>query len=142
MKTPRDILFEKHQNAGPKLDAIRQSVVVAASRQSAGISIPKSQWSLIPHLIFPTFWRELILPSRRVWSGLAATWLILIFVNLAERDPASSIKGVTAPVMMSSGEQQRLMNELLADRAIPADADRPKTFSPKPHTEKIQPQTV
>ena len=37
--------------------------------------------------------------------------------------------------MMSFREQQRWMNELIADRTVATDAEPPKTFSPKPRTE-------
>ena len=39
--------------------------------------------------------------------------------------------------MMSFQEQQKLVNELLADRSLPVDTDRPKTFSPRPRSERI-----
>jgi hypothetical protein len=37
--------------------------------------------------------------------------------------------------MMSFREQQRLMNELFADRLPAAEADRPRISAPKPRTE-------
>ena len=142
MKTPREILLERHRAAGPKLDAIRASVVAglnpeATKEQSSMNSF--AAWLLGgPNKL----WQELFLPSRRVWSGLAAVWVLILVVNFAERDPAPAGKATAAPVMMNLAEQQRLLNELFADRTPAADADREKTFSPKPRTEKFQTTAV
>ena len=81
-------------------------------------------------------WRELFLPCRLVWSGLATVWVLLIAVNLLHHEALSQTKSVSAPMVESFREQQRLLKELLADRTpISPDADRQKLFSPKPHTE-------
>ena len=140
MKTPREILFARHQAAKPKLDAIRPAVVAelqqprhqaAKPDRLAGVS-----WWLrcsIP------LWRELILPSRRIWTGLAAVWLLLFVINVSQRDPVSGVTGqpVRAPaVMMSWQVQQRWMDELLADRSTPPEAERPRTAPPRPRTEE------
>ena len=137
MKTPREILLAQHRAAAPKLDAIRQSVV-AASRQNAATTTPQARQSRITITIFQTFWRELILPSRRTWSGLAAVWFLIVVVNVSQRDHSPTGKATSTPVMMSAREQQRLMNELFADRSLPVDAEPPKIFVPKPHTQTFQ----
>jgi hypothetical protein len=133
MKMPRDLLFEHHREVQPKLDALR-SEVVARLRQEKPFAAPA------PDLVRPVnfwvlLWRELILPSRQVWAGIAAVWVLILAVNLALRDPAPAGKTmVSAPTMMSFQEQQQLVNELLADRAQPHDADRPKTVQPGPRS--------
>ena len=84
-------------------------------------------------------WRELILPSRRIWAGLAAVWLLLLIINLSQRDPVSGVTGqpVHAPaVTMSWQLQQRWMDELLADRSPSPEADRPRTAPSRPRTEE------
>jgi hypothetical protein len=132
MKTPRDLLFARHQAAAPKLDAIRRAAVAAAGDRHnfAGRRPPTAATN-----IFLTLWQELFLPGRRIWSGLAGAWVLIIAVNLAQHDPSPTGKAAPAPAMMSFREQQRLMNELFADRLPPGDAEPPKTFSPKPRTE-------
>ena len=138
MKTPRDILLAQHRAAGPKLDAIRRALVAEFSHEDkkahswlAGLV----SWCLRGSKIF---WRELIFPSRRIWSGLAAAWLLIVAVNFSKRESAPAGKISSAPAMMSFREQQRWMNELFADRTTATDAEPPKTFSPKPRTEKIK----
>ncbi len=134
MKTPRDILLERHQAAQSKLDAIR-SQVVTQCRTERRAAEPGFKLTAFPLLL----WRELISPSRRTWAGIAVAWVVILAVNFSLRDPAqpgSTIK-VSAPAMMSFQEQQKLLNELLADRSVPMDTDRPKTFSPRPRSERV-----
>jgi hypothetical protein len=139
MKTPRDILFARHQAAAPKLDAIRQSAVATVYDRRA-LAEPRSQ--VTATTIFQTLWQELFLPSRRIWGSLAAVWLLILVINLAQHDSSPAGKMTAAPAMMSFREQQRWMNELFADRVPAADAEPPKTFIPKPRTENYQPLTA
>jgi len=139
MKTPRDILFARHQAAAPKLDDIRCEVVRQLNNKET------KEQSQAPFFVAWFFccldkiWQELFLPSRRVWSGLAAVWLLILAVNVAQHDASPAGNMTAAPAMMSFREQQRWMNELFADRAPTADAEPPKTFAPKPRTEIYQP---
>ena len=138
MKTPREILWERHEAAEPKLDAMRRAVVNELNNKDAkaqGGGFNFVSWCL-GCLSAP--WRELILPSRRVWTGLAVVWILILAVNFSQRDNVSSVTGQpvrSSPVMMSWQVQQRLMNEVLADRVAPPDADRPRNVAPKPRTE-------
>jgi hypothetical protein len=137
MKTPRDILLTRHQAATPKLDALRRAVL--AEEFSAPES--KKQKSGMVALLLGCIqvpWRELVLPSRRVWTGLATMWILIFLVNFSLRDNVSSVTGQpvrTAPVVMSWQVQQRLMNQVLADRVLVPDIDRPRTVTPRPRTE-------
>lgn len=132
MKTPREILLAHHQPVAPKLDAIRQSTVAAVCDRR-----PPVDDSAAP-TIFEMLWRELILPSRCIWSGLGAVWLLIVVFNVLEREPVSAGKGVSASPMMSFREEQRWMNELFADRTPPVEAEPPKITAPKPRTEIFQ----
>ena len=139
MKTPREILLAQHRAAGPKLDAIRRAVMADKlnhqdTKAQSWVAVFVS-WCLRGSNVF---WSELILPSRRTWAGLAAAWLLIVAVNVSQREPATAGKfssASSAPTMMSFREQQRWMNELFADRTVATDAEPPKTFSPKPRTE-------
>lgn len=138
MKTPRDILFTRHQAAQPKLDAIRDKQISLINHKDT-----KSQsWVLSLASLCRSgsskLWQELVLPSRRTWAGLATVWALLAAINLAQRETAPVGKDISIPMRMSFVEQQRLMNELFADRSLPMDADRVRTFSPKPRTETFQ----
>ena len=145
MKTPREILLARHQTAAPRLDAIRREVVRELNHKET----KEQSWleaSVASLLGCPkTIWRELILPSRRVWTGLAAVWVLVFAINLSQRDTVSGVTGKpvrSQAVMMSWQAQQRWMNELLADRAATPDAARPKNLSPKPRTETNETMTA
>ncbi len=141
MKTPREILFARHQAVVPKLDAIRREVVGKLNHQDT-----KAQsWStiLVSWCLGGSnkLWLELVLPCRRVWTGLAAAWIVIFIVNISQRDGSSAgnAKSPASPeIMMTFGEQQKLLNELFADRSFPAEATQPKIYSPKPRTEILE----
>ena len=145
MKTPREILFARHQSAAPKLDAIRRSVVDELNNQDAKT---RSFLSIVASLRLccsNKIWQELVFPCRRIWTGLAAVWLLLFIANFSQREPVSSVTGQpvrSQAVMMSWQAQQRWMNELLADRSAPPEADRPRNGAPKPRTENNEMMTA
>jgi hypothetical protein len=145
MKTPRDILFQRHQAAAPKLDAIRREVVDELNNQET----KEQRWTdiLVASLLGYSnkLSQELFWPCRRIWVGLAVAWILLFIVNVSLRDPASSVTGKSVrpgQVMMSLQAQQRWVNELLADRSVPLDTERPRNFTPKPRTERIETATI
>ena len=140
MKTPRDILFARHQAAAPKLDAIRREVVAELNNK-----VTKEQrWpaSLVASLLCCSnkLWLELIWPCRRIWTGLATVWILLFVANVSMHDGSQTViaKSSTTEMIMTFRDQQKWLNELLADRSVPVDAGRPRIFSPKPRTESMK----
>jgi hypothetical protein len=142
MKTPRDILFARHQAAQPKLDAVRRAVVLELNNSETKKQSSENSFVTLFLRCSKAFWNELILPSRRTWAGLATVWVLLAVTNLAQRESVPAGEKISIPMRINFTEQQRLMNELFADRSLPMDTDRPKTFSPKPRTETFQTITV
>jgi hypothetical protein len=201
MKTPREILFARHQAATPKLDALRREVVAGLNHQDtrakSRAATLGAQLDAAPELqttwgaaftplqhcqpqnqsyrsftfghrsglkaalrgsvkMCPTLaawclgrsnklWLELVWPCRRIWTGLAAVWILIFIVNLSLRDNVSRATGKPArsgEMIMSLQAQQRWMNELMADSSAPPEADRPRNVAPKPRTEKIGTATV
>ena len=138
MKTPREILLARHRAAEARLDAIRRAVVSELNHPVEKAQRRTFYFESLVFSCFTTFWRELILPSRRIWTGLAAVWLVLIILNGAQREPVSSVTGqpVRSPAMTASWQvQQHWMNELLADRSAPPESERPQNAAPKPRTQ-------
>jgi hypothetical protein len=133
MKTPREILLEQHRSAAPKLDAIRNDVLNAERRSAEA----HPNWLVL-------CWRELIWPSRRIWTGLAVAWVLILAANisLSEQSPAIVKSGPSSEMMMSLKDQQKILAELLNDHSVPRGADRQKIFSPKPRTECVENLTV
>jgi hypothetical protein len=141
MKTPREILLASHQAAIPKLDAIRRSVVMELNYQ--GTKEQSFPAALVSSLLGCSnkIWLELVWPCRRIWTGLAAVWVLLAIINISQRDGAQVHLAKTsspAAITMTFRDQQKILNELFADRSLPAEAVRPRIFSPKPRTETME----
>ena len=133
MKTPREILLEQHRAASPKLDAIRRKVVWEGRRAA----VPKfrvADTATLPMLI----WRELIWPSRRIWAGLAAVWILIFVFNFSQRDPAELLARKSPPqspeMILTFRQQERLLAELIGPNEPQAVAPA-KPFLPQPRSE-------
>jgi hypothetical protein len=145
MKTPRDILFARHQTAAPKLDAIRREVMVELNNK--GTKEQNRPASLVSSLLGCSnkLWLELVWPCRRIWAGLAAVWILIFIVNASQYDGSQKVMAKSSPspdMMLTFRDQQKLLDELLADRSSPLEAERPRIYSPKPRTETMEQLTV
>ena len=142
MKTPREILLAQHRDAEPKLDAIRQSAVAAVhDRRLSTDGVRERRSPTAATTIWRILWDELIFPSRRTWAGLATAWVLILAVNFSMHDRSPIIVTKSPPaaeMIMAWRQQQRLMAELNGVPVAAAEADQPKTFSPKPRTERIE----
>jgi hypothetical protein len=146
MKTPREILFNRHQAVEPKLDAIRQEAVRAAAdvnrRTAPGRDFAFA--AAVLHALAAPF-RELIFPARRIWAGFAFVWLAIVAVNLADSDRAE-IAGRKSGSMQSGTlaawkQEQKLFSELLGP-AEAYEADKSESGSPKPRSERPPTQAM
>jgi hypothetical protein len=141
MKTPRDILFARHQTAAPKLDAIRREVVNVAADVNRRKPVREFTFAATLAKAVAIPFQELIWPCLRIWTGLAAVWILIFIVNFFQRDSSHTMMAKSAPtaeMMMTFRDQQKLLDELLADHSPPMDAERPKIYSPKPRTETTE----
>jgi hypothetical protein len=131
MKTPREILLARHGAIEPKLDAVRHAVVAAIRHpEPANARTHGQPADSLAGTLFRTLWHELILPCRQVWKGLAAVWLILFILNVAQRHGSGTgelASGPSAPMVLAYYQQEKMLNELLTDRVLPVDADRPRS---------------
>lgn len=138
MKTPRQIILERHRSAETKLKEISEhelaTLAQPSAMQKADAAQPQSQALL--RLMFDGFWREAVLPWRRVWAGLAAAWLAILAVNLASggsstRVSSSEMAMAKNPEVISELREQR---KLLAQLLEPIEASAPalpKTPGPR-----------
>ena len=138
MKTPREILLERHQSAAPKLDAIRRKVVGGLNNKDAKAQSRTD--ALVASLLgcSKQLWLELVWPCRRTWAGLAAVWMALFIFNVSQRDQselaARKLPPPSPEAIMAWRQQERLLAELIGPSA-PGDAEQRKIFLPKPRTE-------
>ncbi len=137
MKTPREILFERHQSAQPKLDALRRQALAECAEttvppeMSARVG-PQFKWSHVPLKL----WQELIWPCRRIWAGLAAIWFVLLLLNLnLDERPAvatNRTSTLTPEVLMALREQRELLAQLLdSTPSAPASPAPPAAHGPR-----------
>jgi hypothetical protein len=116
MKTPREILFEHHRHATPRLDALRREVLAAHTVPANANALPPTRLVLIQQ-VFSKVWLELIWPSRRAWAGLVALWLGILAANLqlkATLPSAPTARAApAADVVQAFAEQRRVLAELL-----------------------------
>ena len=134
MKTPREVLFERHWAARSKLDAIRQKIVAELNnKETKEQNYPKGlvSWFLG---CSSTLWLELIFPSRRIWAGLAAIWVLLLVVNLSQRDhvETSMAKASTPAEMAASFQQEQELLAQLIGPSEPVFAEPQKKYMPRP----------
>src|SRR6267154_2644779 len=132
MKTPREILFERHRQARPGLDAVRQKAL-------AGVLAAQDAGRAHPEAILKKVWLELIWPSRRAWAGMAALWLAVLAANLEMKASSTTVPTVrsahTRELAQAFKEQQRLLAELLLPVSPPPAA--PARSNPGPRSERL-----
>lgn len=146
MKTPREILFERHRQVEPKLDAVRRKVLATlpmgeASMESRFETSGSRQGVYSFHRavgVLRKAWLELIWPSRRAWAGMAALWLVVLAANLEMKATSTTAPAVqsahTRELVRAFEEQQRLLAELLLPVNPPSAA--PARSDPGPRSEQ------
>jgi hypothetical protein len=137
VKTPREILFERHRRTEPRLDEVRRQVL-AALPASRGAYSALSRLQVGAPSVLRKAWLELIWPSRRAWAGMAGLWLAVAAANLGMRATSPVAPGVRRAafreVAQAFEEQRRLLAELLPPAKPPAT--EPVRSSPRPRSER------
>jgi hypothetical protein len=83
MKTPRDLLFERHRSAESQLDAVRESVLatVRGRQLEQPGATPKPHYTL----------RDLFLSCRWHLTAMSAAWLVVLILNV-DRSPGAGAR--------------------------------------------------
>jgi hypothetical protein len=136
MKTPREILLQNHRDVERKLDELRQQVIARTlnipesnpqERVGKRPASPKQPWLVV--------WQELVRPSRHIWTGIAAVWVILLAVNQSMTESARTSKRASAHdramVLQSFVEERKLLAELLQPESKPAPPQTDPAPSPR-----------
>ena len=141
MKTPREILLKRHQTVEPKLErmgneSLAPSVAAVCDRRDSKDNLLLAAgWAL---------WRELVLPSRRIWAGLACAWVLIAVLNLASAEPTtkvvSQMKPPSSEELRALIEQRRMLAQLIGPLSEPAYTQ--KRTAPGPRSERAAQTTV
>jgi hypothetical protein len=114
----------------------REEILAEAGRGSRVESrVQKRLWlsSLVPRL------SSVLWPHPAAWAGLTAVWIFIFAVDTSLRDRTSAVaesnSSPPAEVIVEVRQQQRLLAELLGPRDT-RDADRPKSSTPQPRSER------
>ena len=138
MKTPREILLERHQNATPKLDTIRRKVMNATA-DMIGRKQSAREFTFAETIMLPL--RQLLWPHPKAWAGLAVVWIFIFVLNFSMRDKTPVVAEKVAPpspeVVAELRQQQRLFAELIGSTETRV-ADRQKLFLPRPRSEHVE----
>lgn len=137
MNTPREFLLRRREAAIPKLEAITESVLANLEEPPQAQSPSTSLSRPMP---WPqALWRELVLPARRIWAGLAVAWALILATQLGVLASAPkmsvAISTDAVPFRMTDWEQIQLMAQFNQppprEEAIP-----PKPAVPGPRSER------
>jgi hypothetical protein len=132
MKSPREILLNRHRSSSARLDAVRQNALDAAFPRAD--KRPALSAGTLPLRIAMVLWRELILPCRGIWTGLAALWAIILVLNLpGGQKPPQMARNTSPPdqIMLAVLREQREMLTEFLEPLPPSPADRRKTIAPR-----------
>jgi hypothetical protein len=133
MKTPRELILERHQPAEAKLKAIRAADLAGCARSAAQPSRQRP-----PAFDFTTaavrFWQETFWQWRRAWIGMAAIWVFILGFNLGGhetlRTASTKPPQPDAQVLAVLQEQKQLLSQLLEPRT-PALISNLRTTGPR-----------
>lgn len=97
-----------------------------------------------PAIVFRGWWHDVIWPHRRIWTGLAAVWVMILAGNFSLQGHGHVLAAKSASQAMTASftDQQRILAELLAGRFGPREAEPQKMFSPGPRTETLMTMTT
>jgi len=136
MKTPRELLFERHRKAESKLDAIRREVLTEFVQTEPMVERRQTPPAFSFSLLAAKLWRELVWPCRRIWAGMAAAWMLILGLHVAAGSGEASrmsVNQVSKPgpeVVAAVRERRELMAQLL-DPFTSLPVERPKVPGPR-----------
>jgi len=121
MKTPREILFERHRAAEGRLSDIRKAAVLAIAEQHS----PATHQPSVSNIL-DTIWQTL-LSLRWHLAGMTTIWLLVLFLS------ASGSNGSTnANLETSSPSPQKVLASLRENRRQVLDLIGPAAAEPAP----------
>jgi hypothetical protein len=131
MKTPREVILERHQAAEARLAALRAEDLAAEARGEGRLTVRLAGAA-------QRFWLEAIWPWRRVWAGVGAGWAVIFVMYFAAADaPETAAAHPSRPSPEAQAvlqQQEQLLTQLLGVEALPTPA-HPKAAGPRSEAE-------
>ena len=133
MKSPREVLLQRHQSVTPRLDTIRRNVVVDLTTEP-------------DRSIAARFLSEFLLPLRWHLAGMSALWLLAALLSIdSASTPAQTAKANSSPQVLAASlsENRRQLAEMINSPTDDAatSAPVPQPFIPRRRS-AIQPSSV
>ena len=137
MKTPREILIQRHEPTERKLDEIRRAVVWEGRRVAVS-ETRVADTATLPGLS----WREFFISLRWHLAGLGAVWLVIVLLSLNIGQSTNLVSTVPAAkipppqiILASLRENRRELLEMM--QPVEArDARSQKLFPMQPRSER------
>jgi len=112
MKTPRDILFERHRCTEAKLDAIRQEALGRITERDEERHVRTEGRSAVQRgPSAPGRWQDFLLSLRWHLAGLGAAWLAVLLLNVdrASEPPSAKVgaHNLSARQFMAAVQENR-----------------------------------
>ncbi len=136
MKTPREILFERHHAAEPKLDAIRKVAVAAIGERRGAQAMESAAVTDRRYRL-----REFLFSLRWHFAGMGAVWVVVVVLQVGgghASGAAAAIPRQRIPspqmIMASLRESRRQLLEMIQPFES-RDAEQAKPYLPRPRSE-------
>lgn len=152
MKTLRELLMEKHQDAASRLNEMRSSLMAELSGTQAPATrcAPEVEESLgIGSRLWWGFWMEVILPCRRFGWGVLAVWVVVALLHQASMPseatsdaPAIQRRRVPSDVLRLAREQRRELVTALEWMQAGAEEAMPAAPAQGPRSQRAWPGDV
>jgi hypothetical protein len=130
MKTPREVLLDRHRKAETELDRMWRATLRRGLQNTAdGIErVP-------PFAIAWKLWRELVWPCRRIWAGLTCAWVVILVLNIASSEPAPQVANKSEPrsreEMQALIEQRHMLAQMIGPVSTPSNQRRSNAPGPR-----------
>jgi len=130
MKTPRQILFDRHHSAESKLNEVRQRALASLAADPTQHAAEKVSSGPMVSL------RALLLSLRWHLAGMAAVWLAVALLNMDPSSPPPSARAERSnpsprQLLAALRENRRQLLELIEPPDVESSSARPPSRPPR-----------